>query len=132
MTNRTITEDLLERLQAQADEADIIGETKLADIVTNQIQKTAIRKNDDFYSYASIELKNDIESLLWQAALRVADFNASSLDIIEVQKSIESFANNFIEDFTVQSGITHGVGAYEPVVPGEEKQHVLFQIEEKE
>lgn len=127
---RTITQNQLERLKLQADEADTQGFRKVADHLTDQIQVTKIRKDGEFYSYSSEELKNDVENNLWASALRVADYFNTTLDAVEVQKVIEVLASELINNLTNLSD--EKVGAHEPKLPGEKSQHMLLEVLEKE
>lgn len=128
---RTITEIFLERLKAQADEADVRGLTKLANVLTVQVGKNSIRKNDEFYSYAANELKTDVENSIWDAVVRIADFYGTSFDALDIEKTVEAVADTLIENIEVKVGAVHGVGAYESTLPGEEKNHVSLEVVEK-
>lgn len=129
---RTITEILRNRLVAQADEAEACGLIKIANHLTDQIEKTEVRSSDSFYSYAEDDLKKDVESLLWDSLIRVADFHNHSLDAIDAQNIIEKASEDLIHDIRVKLGAVDGVGAYEPTLLGETKEHLTIELTEKE
>ena len=129
---RTINENLRDRLVAQAEEAEVQGLTKVAEQLTSQIEKSDVRSSEEFYSYAESDLNSDIESTLWTAAIRVADFHNQSIDANDVEKSVKALAEDFIRDLRNKIGIQDGVGAYEPTLPGEEKEHISIELKEDE
>ena len=70
---RTINELQLNRLLAEAEEADTIGLNKVAEHLTNQIEKNTVRSNNENYTYASSDFENDVHGILWDAVVRTAD-----------------------------------------------------------
>jgi len=126
---KTITENLLNRISLQANEADLLGFKKVADHLSTQIEKSAIRKDDEKYVYSSDELQKDIEGSLWDATIRVADFYNTPFDATEVQKTIEVTASKLISELSVKLGFTHGVGAYEEKVAGEVDNKPEVEVE---
>jgi hypothetical protein len=127
---RTINEILRDRLLAQADEAEVQGFTKIASHLTDQIEKTSVRNNSDSYTYPSFDFKNDVEATLWDVVIRVADFHNISIDPKTAQEIIEKTAEDLVRELQIKSGIDHGIGAFEPNVPGEERKTVILNIEE--
>jgi hypothetical protein len=121
---RTIKESLIERLALQAEEAELQGQTKVASALTTQLAvqaKVGIRRNDEFYSYPREAFEQDLHSQLWAAALRVADFyGINKFDALHIQQAIEKLGSDLVQEMCNEAGIRHGVGAYEPSVPGEE------------
>lgn len=128
---RTITDKFYNRLQAQADEADTLGMEKLSERLTNIIVKNAdnIRSDSAFYSYNERELRGDVEDALWSAVVRIADFHDCQLDAKEIQASVFEFSKDFITTIRNKIGAIDGVGAYESNVPGEERAHVVMEVE---
>ena len=134
-TMRTIKENLMYRLATQASEAELQGLTKVAEALTDQIEKHGnhVRANGDFYSYPDEEFKKDIVSQFWGAIIRIADFyDIRRFDAAEVQSLIDKMAQEMITELCVRAGIKHGVGAYEPPVSGEELQHVGIEVDEED
>ena len=126
---RTINDNLRDRLVAEAEEAEVQGLTKVAEHLTHQIEKNDVRNSSEFYSYAENDLCDDVESALWSAAIRVADFHNQSIDANEIDKSVKAFAGDFIKDMRNKIGAST-VGAYEPNLPGEEKEFVTMELRE--
>lgn len=129
---RTIKENLFTRLATQASEAELQGLTKVAESLTDQLEKqsTNVRPDDAAYSYAREDFVKDVYSQLWGAILRMADFyDIRRLDAAEVQNIIEKQAQEMIDEVRALTGIKHGVGAWEEPVPGEEKASI--EIEEE-
>jgi hypothetical protein len=128
---RSITENQRDRMVAQAEEAEVRGLTKIAEHLTYQIEKTAVRPTDSFYSYAKNEFQHDIETALWAAILRVADFHDKTIDPVDAQEIVEKFAEDLIHDVRVKAG-ADSVGAHEPNLPGEIKEHISIELSENE
>ena len=127
---RTITENLLSRLAAQATEAEVQGLVKVAEHLTNQLEKNPVRDNDVFYSYANNEFKKDIEVSLWDAIVRIADFHNTTFDATEMQGVVEKVAEDLVSEVRVKLGVVHGIGSHEPTVCGEVKQHTSIEVDE--
>jgi hypothetical protein len=125
---KTISENLLNRIQLQANEADLIGLKKVADHLSTQIEKSAVREDDVNYVYSSDELQKDIESSLWDASIRVADFYNAPFDAAEVQKTIEATASQLISELSIKLGFVHGVGVYEDKVAGETDSELEVEV----
>lgn len=135
--SRTITNRILLRLVAQANEADIYGDITIADKITAQIQKCSfdIRADDAKYEYSKGELEEDLQKLFWEAAVRIFDYYDETPDLREVQDAIDSELESFVN--SIESFISKDVGAYEPKMPGEIIEEDLieepmFQLEEEE
>lgn len=132
---RTIKESLFERLALQAEEAELQGITKVASALTTQLDnqsKIGIRSNDDFYSYPREVFEQDLQTQLWAAVLRVADFyGIGKFDASRIQQAIEKIGSDLVNEMCNEAGIRHGVGAYEPSVPGEETLvHASIEVDE--
>ncbi len=127
---RTITENLYERMIAQADEARIQGFEKLADKVEDAVIVSPHRKNDASYTYASEDFETDIEKDLWKLVIRTADFHNTSFDVQQVEPIIKRLANDLISELRVISHNESGVGAFEPTVPGETRGTKILEVEE--
>ncbi len=131
---KTIKKNLLERLVAQADEAEFLGLTSVSQNLTKQIVKNAacVRDDESFYSYSSEELQSDVEDAVWDAVIRIADFYNTTVDANYINNYIKSCAYSIIDEIRVTSGISTDVGPYEMNVPGEIKEHVVVEVTEKE
>lgn len=129
---RTVKESLLNRLAAQADEAELQGLHKVAEALTEQVSKNAenTRSNEAFYLYSVEDLQKDVEANLWNAMVRVADFYDHDLDALQVNEIVEKFASDFVNEMRVSFGLKSVVGAHEPTVPGEILQKVDFEVTE--
>ena len=113
----------------QAEEAKTIGLIKVAKILDEQIYKresitpadasVSIRSSDEFYIYASKDFKADVERNFWNAAISAADFYDKEFDAKEINELVEKAAQDFVDDLRIKMGVKHGIGAYEPNVPGE-------------
>ena len=130
---RTISKNILKRLAAQANEADMYNDIKTADNLTKQIEKYAaddkVRSDDDKYEYSKEELAADLEKTFWDAAVRVFDYYEATPDAKEVQEIIEAQVDHFLG--TIENMIPEkDIGAHEPEVMGEEKPEV-HEVSEK-
>lgn len=114
---RTITESNMKRMIAQRDEAKTIGLTKVAANLSAQIGTVGVRSDADDYIYNYAELKDDIESTLWDAAIRAQDFYGKTADAKQLQELIEKHAEDFINSVRIKTGAD--IGAYESSLPGQ-------------
>ena len=127
----SIKETLHQRLQLQAAEASELGLTKIASNIFVATSNQEVIQDNKFYAYSSEEFEKDLEAQLWAAALRVADFHGiTKLDSVAVQKVVEKMAGELTSELCTASGHLAGIGENEPVLPGELKQVVAFEIEE--
>lgn len=141
---RTITKTAHARLQVQVEEASVQSKTaatederekmfKIAETIKDKLDGTSVREDSKSYIYTSSQLEQDVEDVLWNAAIRVSDYFNSTLDGVETNEVVERYANKFINEMRVKLGNAHGVGAYEPGVPGEDKNtYVSIEIFEEE
>lgn len=132
---RTITENLFHRLVAQAKEAEVQGFSKVAESLTNQVEKHAgsVRDDSAFYSYNEADFKKEVTSRFWDVIVRAADFyGVRRFDANEVEELIEKTAQEMIHSFCIHSGVTHGVGAYEDRVPGETLEKSSIEVDEED
>lgn len=118
----TVNKMFFERLAAQADEADIQGLTKLASHLTDKLEELNVRASDDDYKYSSEQLKYDVESSLWSALIKIANFHNINFDAVGMESLIKKYAEDIITDFQVESGVRHGVGSFEEPTLGEIKK----------
>lgn len=127
---RTIQSSLFQRLLAQAEEADRKGLTKVASSLTTVAtqQSNAVREDNGFYRYARDTFEQDLNDQLWQAVVRVADFyGIRRMDAEQVQSLVDKTAESMVADLCQGAGISHGVGAHEEPVAGEEETHLIVQ-----
>jgi hypothetical protein len=115
---RTISKNLKLRLMAQAEEANFRGLEKVAMKLNHQVNNTPIRQDADEYLYSRSDLHNDIEDLLWKAAVRTQDYYGKTADAGEIGELIESMADELISTLRTKLG-GDIVGPHEPLVPGE-------------
>lgn len=120
---RTISKNIFIRLAAEANEADLCGDIKTADNVTKQIQKYAsnkVRPDDAEYSYSKDELMEELEEILWDAAVRVLDYYDQTVDTKQIQEIVEFESKNFVE--SIENFIHKDIGPNEPKVIGEDEE----------
>jgi hypothetical protein len=125
---RTISQNLKLRLLAQAEEADFNGLEKIAMKLNNQIGSATIRQDTDEYIYSKNDLRNDVEDLLWKAAVRAQDYFGKTADAGAVGEIIEVLADDLINSVRNKISGVSVIGPYEPLVPGE--QRLIVEIEE--
>lgn len=143
MIRRTISNNLLLRLEAQANEADIHGDNSIADKLTDIMVDASEGKvrgdeEDKDYKYGHKDLKSDIDGFLWAIAMRVFDYYDKLPDAREINKAVEDLSESV---FSVFDNLIDGevVGKYEDEVPGEkdmpkpdenivEEDHVEWKI----
>ena len=130
--HNTIAEHVRNRLVAQAEEAEIQGLTKVAEHLTNQIEKNDVRPTESFYSYAEHELESDVEAALWDAAIRVVDFHDRPFNAVDIYEEVSRIAKELVTNLRTKIGAIDGVGAFEPDLLGEEKGHVSIELLEDE
>lgn len=126
---RTISKNLKQRLLAQADELVFRGLEKTAAKLSNQINITPIRQDSEEYIYSRNNLYNDVEDLLWTAAVRTQDYYGKTADAADIAGLIEATADELISSIRTKIGGTV-IGPNEPLVPGE--QRMIVEIEEDE
>lgn len=131
---RTIKKTLLYRMITQADEADLQGLTKVSESLTTQITKNAelVRESDAHYVYPKYEFQKDVEDKFWDIIVRAADFYDINIDAQEIQPLVEKYAQELTQELQVKFAVKHGVGAYEPTVPGEANDKVLIEVIEED
>lgn len=127
---RTVTENLKNRLIIQSEEAEVQGLTKIASHLIDQAESLSIRSDDQSYTYSNDDFQNDIESSIWGAVVRFADFHNVTIDAIKAQDLVEKIASDLISELRVKTGTIHGVGAFEPTVSGEERKTVILDVNE--
>jgi len=124
---RTISKNLKLRLLAQAEELMFHGFEKVAIQLNRQVNSTPIRQDTEEYVYSRSDLYNDVEDLLWKAAVRTQDYFGKTADAGQVGALIESFADELISSLRTKIG-GDVIGPNEPLVPGE--QRMTVEIEE--
>lgn len=131
---RTIDKNHYDRFTVQAKEAKILKLEKTASNLDKVLTKyaSATRDSGAFYSYSSDQLRQDVEMAMWDAAVRAMDYFGAPVDANEVQKSIDKLASDLIDEIRVHAGVEDGVGAHEPVVPGESRVHVALEVHDEE
>ncbi len=131
---RTIKKTLLYRLVAQAEEADLQGLAKVSDALTTQITKSAatVREAGEQYIYPQHEFQKEVEEKFWDIIVRASDFYDINVDAQEMQPLIEKYAEELTHDILVKFAVKHGIGAYEPKVPGEIQDKILLEVVEED
>ena len=116
----------MNRLVLERNEARLLGYTKVAKNLDVQISENPVRADGADYAYNYQDLQQDIESSLWDAAMRTQDFYAKTVDARDLQDLIEKHAEDFIHAFRVKSGALSG--AYEQILPGEEREVSIISV----
>lgn len=129
MSDRTITEKYFNRLLAEAEEADLVGNVKIAENITKQLEKTAFRKDQESYTYTSSDYKKDVEENLWKIIIRTADFHGVTIDSQKAQEVVDFYADKVSDSIRSIAKIKTPIGSYEPKVPGEEGEFVVIEVE---
>ncbi len=127
---RTIKKTFAARLEAQASEADLQGMNKLASHLRSTVKSAPKRENDGSYIYSSEDLAQDVEGKLWDAIIRTADFFDCNVDAGVVQNVVETYSKHLIDEIRLHGGVKHGIGAYEPAVPGETVKRAMIEVSE--
>lgn len=129
---KTLTEKMIKRLAAQQTEAKIQGLTKVAGHLDSVINSHDMRENDADYIYASGDVHKDVESLIWQGVVRAMDYYDCHPDVGQLFPIVEKMGAELLEEVRVAGRVRHGVGAYEPNVPGEARERISIEIDEDE
>lgn len=128
----SITNNLFDRLNAQAQEAEVQGLSKIAEHLTAQLEKNTPREDNAFYLYATVDFEKDVEQEIWDAILRVADFHNIQVDAVEAQQIVEKFAAKLVREVELTfCPEQYGVGVFEPTLPGETKAVASLEVEEE-
>jgi len=129
---RTISNKVLLRMAAQADEADVFNDAVVSNHLTNQIQKFAeigVRDDTQEYKYTKEELLEDVKEHLWDIFSRVCDYFEEVPDGKEVEEVLSFEAETLLENL---ENLIHGnVGAHEDSIPGEEVGEELFEVSDE-
>jgi hypothetical protein len=126
---RTVKETFAQRLALQKQEADVQGLTKVATNLEHVVDKLQVREDAESYLYLEKDATSDVEKHIWDAAVRLADFYDCNVDASQMQQVIEKLAESLKQEVRVQGGVKHGIGAHEPVVPGEAPERVTIEVE---
>jgi len=127
---KTITERIYERFQLQADEASKQGLTKIAHNLERQLAGSSKRDTEASYVYPASEFKQDMESALWQAVVRCADYYDAPIDAESAQEVVEKYAEDFVRDLRAVARIKADVGAYEQILVGENREYTTLEVSE--
>lgn len=117
MEKYSISQNILKRLVAQADEADIHGDFETSRQLTRQIDSLLVRASDDIYEYAKDEMEDDVKKCIWDAVLRIMDYYDESPDGRDMQQIVDFTTEQLIQ--SIENHVTKNIGAFEPTVPGE-------------
>jgi hypothetical protein len=126
---RTISEIYRDRLVAEADEADNLQLTKLAENITRQVEKTPVREANASYTYAASDFRQDIQDSLWDLVIRTADFHGAYISSEKAQSIVDYYGNEIVDNIRKAAGISSDIGSYEPKLPGEIPGSVMLDIE---
>lgn len=127
---RTISEIYRDRLVAEADEADAIGLTKIAENLTRQIESNQVRSKNSSYTYSAEEFEQDIQDALWNVVVRTADFHGAFVDATKAQDLVDHFSREIISNIRSVAKISSVVGGHEPKLPGEKQTSDVLEVGE--
>lgn len=126
----TISEIYRDRLVAEADEADAIGLTKIAENLTRQIESNPVRSKNSSYTYSSEEFEQDIQDSLWNVVVRTADFHGAFVDSAKAQDLVDHFSREIVSNIRNVAKISNVIGAHEPKLPGENPTSDILEVGE--
>lgn len=129
---RTISEFLRDRLYLEAEEADTQNLTKVAENLTDQLEKNSVRNNDAGYTYNYDQFEKDIQKSLWDIVVRASDFYGTHVDSKSAQEAVDYFTQEIVNDFTKRANVKHGIGAYEDPLIGQNGEKVLIEVSDDE
>lgn len=129
---RTINEIYRDRLVAEADEADNMRMTKLAENITRQIERHPVREANASYTYPSKDFEQDVQDSLWDIVIRAADFHGVFINSEKAQSIVDHFSQEIVDDIRKVASISTPIGSYEPVLPGEVRKTSIIEVEEGE
>lgn len=133
MIKRSISENHLNRLEAQLEEAKLLKLTKIAESLESQIDSNKDNvRHTDHYIYTDGDLKNDVNNNLWAAAMRMMDYLGEVPDARNIQKIIDKYASELFNEVCVASNVSDGVGAYDTNVPGEARDFTSLEVNEND
>jgi hypothetical protein len=125
---RPIKQSLALNLAQQAEEADLLGLTKIASHLTSQIENFPVRLDGPFF-YQSANLEDEIDARLWTSAVDVFNFhNTSNFDAREVQQLVVQARNEFLTELRRKIGCSSPHGAHEELLPGEERENIDLEV----
>ncbi|MFA5757974.1 MAG: hypothetical protein WC942_01155 [Clostridia bacterium] len=126
---RTISKNLKRRLLAQIEEANFQGLEKVASQLEVQSEAYAVRDDSEEYIYSENDLRTDVESLLWSAAVRTQDYFGKTADASKIATIVDSYSDEIIESIrnTIGGDV---IGPHEPLIPGEKR--FVVEIDEDE
>lgn len=125
----TISKELLKRYSAQAEEANLQGFWKVSSSLKEAVSSEKTRDSNESFIYSENQLKEDIKKNLWKNIVRASDYYQVCPDALKVEAFIESFSEQFLEDFCSFTNCP-SVGPFEPTLPGEQNLKVILEIEE--
>jgi len=130
-----ISKNLLLRLNAQAEEAEVYGDVKTAVGLTGLILKFAeenrIRDEEEEkeYVYTNEELAESVRTLIYEAVLRVFDYYDSLPDARIIENLVDDLTNIVCSSSENLVDGVH-VGKYEPDVLGEKEEDRIVNEED--
>lgn len=116
-------------LAAEADEADTIGLTKIAENITRQLEKTASRDSESGYIYTREDFSQDIQDNLWSVVIRTADFHGTHFDSKKAQQLVDFYSDKIVDELRAIANLSPA-GAFEPALPGEKRETVALDLED--
>ena len=127
---RTINETYRDRLIAEADEADNLRLTKLAENITRQIESNPIRKSNEPYTYPNNAFEQDVQDAIWKVVVRTADFHGAYVNSQKAQEIVDYYSEEIVNNIRKTAKISTPIGAYEPKLMGESNEISVIEIEE--
>ena len=126
---RTINTVLRDRILAEAEEAETQGLTKIASVLTDQLEINPVRDSEESYTYSSEDFERDVEASLWNVIVRTADFHGTAFSSEKAQEIVEFYSKEILKDVRASLHAEHGVGAYEKSLPGQVRESVILEVD---
>jgi len=129
---KTISKRVFLRLTAQADEADIYGDSNIASSLTSQVVKYANKvrdlENNEGYEYSKDDLVEEIKESFWDCATRIFNYYDETPDARDIQNIIDFETESFIN--YIENLINKDIGPFEPKVVGEDENDEYIEEDE--
>ncbi len=131
---RPIRFALAQRIDLQAQEADVRGLTKLASELTSLAETVPIRNEELIFSYSQEELQSRLKESFWRSALEVMNYhNVLNFDAQEVNEILSQAQENLIMALQNKLAINSLLGPFDSAtcLPGVDQNSIVdLDIEE--
>lgn len=116
-----MNDTIANKLILQAQEAKIIGLTKLSEAVYDGVVSVQVSEPNDAFN--SDELESVAHAALWKVACSVAAYHdLQSMDIQKVHQIIVAAADKLVHEIEIQLEVGDKIGQFEDNVSGQVKR----------